>query len=124
MKRTLFVVATGLIGILLGIGLSLAAAAVVGNDLSEPVPLGISPSVGTPTATRTAEHGTPSPAGTRDRQHDRNDDHGGSSSGGSGPSISSGSGASTHEDAHTSGGSDDSSGESSHDSGSESGGDD
>ncbi|MGZ4148129.1 MAG: hypothetical protein ACXVPL_10545 [Actinomycetota bacterium] len=45
MSRALFVIAAGLIGLVLGVGLSLAADAIAGSHLSEPVPLQIRPDV-------------------------------------------------------------------------------
>jgi hypothetical protein len=81
-KRTLLVVAAGLIGLLLGIGVSLVADAVAGNELSDPVPLGIATenhrAPASPHDDRPKE--TPSPA------HDQND-------GGSGANAGAGGGA-------------------------------
>jgi hypothetical protein len=84
-KRALLVVAAGLIGILLGIGLSFAADAIAGDDLSDPVPLGVVTDVGrTPSPSETAEHDRQTPSPTPGRHEDADDHHGGSTGGGSG----------------------------------------
>jgi hypothetical protein len=58
-------VAAGLVGVLLGVGLSLAADAIAGTDLSTPVPAGIATVSGIPGHHRATEgpeeSGSPSP---------------------------------------------------------------
>jgi hypothetical protein len=105
----MFLVAAGLIGLLLGVGLSLAADSIAGGHLSEPIPLQIRPDATKspiPNATRSNDHQdsgrpdgaspseTPDPTGanataaaTDDVSHDSgsgtydpgSDSHGGSS---------------------------------------------
>jgi hypothetical protein len=105
----MFLVAAGLIGLLLGVGLSLAADSIAGGHLSEPIPLQIRPDATktpVPNATRSNDHQdsggpngapsseTPDPTGanataaaTNDVSHDSgsgayepgSDSHGGSS---------------------------------------------
>jgi hypothetical protein len=65
MRRALFVVAAGLIGLLLGVGLSLAADAIAGSHLSEPVPLRI----------QTDATSSPAPHATGSEDHDRPNRH-------------------------------------------------
>jgi hypothetical protein len=72
-KRPLLVLAAGLIGLLLGVGLSLVADALAGNDLSEPVPLGIATDAVRTTPSPSADHDRPAATQTPDRK----DDHGG-----------------------------------------------
>jgi hypothetical protein len=60
MRRALFVVAAGLVGLLLGVGLSLAADAIAGSHLSEPVPLRI----------QTDATHSPAPGATATEDHD------------------------------------------------------
>jgi hypothetical protein len=58
----MFVVAAGLVGLLLGVGLSLAADAIAGSHLSEPVPLRIQTDAtrsSTPHATASETHDGP-----------------------------------------------------------------
>jgi hypothetical protein len=58
----MFVVAAGLVGLLLGVGLSLAADAIAGSHLSEPVPLRIqTDATRSPTPNATASEGHDSP---------------------------------------------------------------
>jgi hypothetical protein len=55
----MFLVAAGLIGLLLGVGLSLAADSIAGGHLSEPIPLQIRPDATktpVPNATRSNDH--------------------------------------------------------------------
>ncbi len=55
----MFLVAAGLIGLLLGVGLSLAADSIAGGHLSEPIPLQIRPDATktpVPNATRPNDH--------------------------------------------------------------------
>lgn len=82
MKRPLLVLAAGLIGLLLGIGLSLVADAIAGDDLSDPVPLGIAtePVRTTPTSSPRNDR----PEATESPGDKGNDDHEGSSGSGSG----------------------------------------
>jgi hypothetical protein len=109
-KRSLLMIAVGLIGLLLGVGLSLVADAVAGNELSDPVPLGLatdhlrSPRRDSPPATNSPKHGEeddqasggasgaggstetespPSPEPTPTHADEGSDVHEGDSSGGS-----------------------------------------
>jgi hypothetical protein len=70
-KRTVLVIAMGAIGILLGVGLSLAVDAISGSELSDPVPLGV--------VSEAATHGpTTPPASERPTQSatpGKSDDH-------------------------------------------------
>ena len=115
MKRTLLVVAAGLIGLLLGIGVSLVADAVAGNELSDPVPLGIA----TENLRAPASPHHDRPKETASPAHDRNDGGSGGAGGGATetqapPSpepteTESGDGSGSHDDDSTGGseGSDD-----------------
>jgi hypothetical protein len=61
MRRAAFVVFAGLLGLLLGVGLSLAVDAIAGGHLSEPVPLRIqndATTSGTPGASAPEDHQT------------------------------------------------------------------
>jgi hypothetical protein len=71
-RRILFVVAAGLIGLLLGVGLSLVADEIAGQHISQPVPIGLHPEATTSPASRATpskgeqgdhERSTPSVAG-------------------------------------------------------------
>jgi hypothetical protein len=83
----MFVVAAGLIGLLLGVALSLAADSIAGGHLSEPIPLRIRPDATTspvPNATRSNDQQDSNrPDGGHDSgsgMHDAgSDSHGGSS---------------------------------------------
>ena len=58
MRRVLFVVAAGLVGLLLGLGLSLVADEVAGRHISQPVPIGLHPEATTsPASDASSSHG-------------------------------------------------------------------
>jgi hypothetical protein len=70
-RRGLLVLAAGLIGLLLGVGLSLVADAIAGDEISDPIPAWISTETERATPTGSPRHDRPEE--TASPTHDAND---------------------------------------------------
>jgi hypothetical protein len=110
-KRTLLIIAMGAIGIMLGVGLSLAVDAIAGSELSDPVPLGVTSNTAIHEPTETPEPERSEPSATRANDNDVHDRGGVSETpgDGSGQNESGASDGNSSSESPDGGGSDDSS---------------